>query len=302
MKKVFMLMVVLLSVVASYAKGDLHIYSVNNKEGKITPLMIEKAFVKNGFIIGINSDIHAGLTKNYGESGFKIYNAISLFHSTLSLQLLEEQADAGVFVPMGLAVYQTENETDLHISFVSADAQIKILGKETKLLEEVESSINQVITKFVPNARHSYSEESLNETRKLLTVYSLNIKDQDWVESKEELEENFEDAFDEAGFIMPSYFDFSDEFGKGSPYDFYTTYSICNMDVIKAISKVRPEAVAFAPCTTMMYKKKGEDKIIMGFSAVYNWLSSAGITDTVSTVTLIKAQRDFEKVLKDVTK
>ncbi|MFT5660392.1 MAG: hypothetical protein ACI9TV_001033 [Sulfurimonas sp.] len=302
MRKIVIFMIIFLSITSLYANGDLHIYTVDNKAGKITPSMIQKAFAKNGFTIGINSDIHDGLTKGYGESGFKIYNAISLYHSTISLRLLEEQADAGIFVPMGVAIYQTENETNLHIAVVSAQAQTKILAKKTKLLGEVESSINKVIMDLLPNAKHAYSQESLNETRRLLTSYSLDVKGKDWEESKETLEENFEEQFAEAGFVMPSYFDFSDEFGKDSPYDFYTTYSICKIDVIKAVSKVRPEAAAFAPCTTMMYKKKGEDKIVMGFTAVYNWLSSAGITDKASIDALVKAQTDFESILNDVTK
>ena len=302
MKKLVIFMIAFLSVASLYAKGDLHIYTVDNKAGKVTPLMIQKAFAKSGFTIGINSDIHDGLTKYYGKSGFTIYNAISLYHTTISMRLLKEQADAGIFVPMGIVVYQTDKETDLHIAVVSADAQAKILGKETRLLGELEFFIDKVIMKLLPNAKHTYSKESLEETRTLLTKYSLDVKGKDWEDSKEELEENFEDGFADAGFVMPSYFDFSDEFGEDSPYDFYATYSICKIDVIKSVSQVRPEAAAFAPCTTMMYKKTNEDKIVLGFTAVYNWLSSAAITDKSSIDALMKAQTDFEGVLKAVTK
>ena len=302
MRKIVIFVITFLSIVSLYAKGDLHIYTVDNKAGKITPLMIQKAFTKSNFTIGINSDIHDGLVKHYGESGFKIYNAISLYHKNVSLRLIKEQADAGIFVPMGVVIYQREKETDLHIAVVSADAQVKILGKETRLLGELEFFIDKVITKLFPKAKHTYSQESLKETRPLLTKYSLNIKDKDWEESKEELEENFEDQFAKAGFVMPSYFDFSEEFGEDSPYDFYATYSICKIEVIKEVSKVRPEAAAFAPCTTMMYKKKDDDNIVMGFTAVYNWLSSAAITDKASRDALMQAQGDFESILKDVTK
>lgn len=302
MKKIVVLMVMFLSVMSLYAKGDLHIYTVDNKDGKITSFMVQKAFSKSGFAIGINSDIHDGLTKQYGSSGFKIYNAISLYHKTLSMDLLKEQADAGVFVPMGIAIYQTDKETDLHIAVVSADAQMKILGKKTKLLTDVESAIDKVIMQLLPKAKHTYNDASLKETRTLLTKYALDIKGKDWEESKENLEESFEEKFDDAGFVMPSYFDFSEEFGDNSPYDFYTTYSICKIDVIRAVSQARPEAAAFAPCTTMMYKKAGEDKIVMGFTAVYNWMSSGNIKDKASRDALMKAQTDFEGILKEVTK
>ena len=302
MKKIVIFMIAFLSVASLYAKGDLHIYTVDNKAGKITPLMIQKAFTQNEFTIGINSDIHDGLTKHAGKSGFKIYNAISLYHNSISLRLIKEQPDAGIFLPMGVAIYQTDKESDLHIAVVTANAQSKILGKETRLLGELEFRIDKVITQLFPNAKHTYNKASLPEARKLLTTYALDTKGEDWEDVKEGLEENFEDQFDKAGFVMPSYFDFSEQLGENSPYDFYTTYSICKLEVIASVSKVSPEAAAFAPCTTMMYKKKGENKIVMGFTAVYNWLSSAVITDKSSQKALMKAQGDFEGILKDVTK
>lgn len=302
MKKIVIVLAMLLSVVSVYAKGDLHIYSIDNKDGKITPLMIQKAFSKNDFSIGINSDIHDGLTKMFGKSGFKIYNAISLYHNNVSMRLLKEQADAGVFVPMGLTIYQKEKENTLYVAIVTAETQEKILGKESRLFKELEHKIQAVMKQVLPKAKHSYSQQSFKETRTLLTKFSKDLKGADWEDSKDELEEDFEDRFKEAGFVMPSYFDFSEEFGENSPYDFYVTYSICKIDVIKEVSKVRPEAAAFAPCTTMVYKKANEDKIVMGFSSVYNWMSSANIKDKASKDALMKAQTDFEAILKAVTK
>jgi uncharacterized protein (DUF302 family) len=104
---------------------------------------------------------------------------------------------------------------------------------------------------------------------------------------------------------MPSFLDFNEEMtqeGKvDSPYNFYDTYSICKLKVIYTVAQSRPAASAFAPCTTIVYKKKGEDKIILAFPAVYNWLSSADIDDKEAKAILMKAQEDFEAILKDTT-
>jgi len=283
-------------------KGDLHIYSVDNKDGKITSKMIEEALASNGFTIGINSDINHGLVEKFGEDNFKVYSAISIYHDTLLKEMLENYADAGIFLPMGLAVYQRKNEDTLHISVVSADAQAKILGSDTVILKKLEDAIAKVITSTLPKATHAYSTASLAETRTLLTKYSMDLKGADFEDARETLEENFEDKFAEAGFVMPSYFDLGGKLGDASPYDFYITYSICKIDVIRAVAKVKPEAAAFAPCTTMLYKKKDEDKIVMGFTAVYNWLSSAAIVDKDSKEALMEAQTVFEGILQDVTK
>ena len=283
-------------------KGDISIYSVDNKDGKITAKMIEEAFVKGGFSIGLNSDINDGLNKKYKENNFKIYNTISMYHKTLTIDILKKHADAGVFLPMGMAVYQTNSEDTLHIAVATAATQAKIAGTNVEVFHALEAEVKKVLTGLFPKAKHSYNDKSLEETRTLLTKYSLDLKAADFEDAKESLEENFEEAFGEADFVMPSYFDLTAKFGDDSPYDFYTTYSICKIDVIRSIAKVKPEAAAFAPCTTMMYKKKDEDKIVMGFTSVYNWLSSAVIVDKESTEALMSAQTVFEGILQDVTK
>jgi uncharacterized protein (DUF302 family) len=115
---------------------------------------------------------------------------------------------------------------------------------------------------------------------------------------------SLESGFDPRGFVMPSFLNLNGvitEDGSESVYDFYDTYSICKLEVIYTVSKSRPEAAAFAPCTTMVYKKKGEDKIVVGFPAVYNWLSSARVEDAKAKEVLLKAQEDFESILQEVT-
>jgi len=50
-----------------------------------------------------------------------------------------------------------------------------------------------------------------------------------------------------------------------------------------------------------VYKKKNEDKIVIGFPAVYNWLSSAKVEDKEAKESLLKGQEEFEAILKEVT-
>jgi len=308
MKKMLILMVALMVVMtgcfgpSKVEKGDLNIYTVNNKDGKITPKMIEEAFKANGFAIGVNADISDGLMKMFKENDFKIYNNISLYHKDITLGLMKAHADAGILAPMGVVIYQKLGSDNLSIAFSSAEAQAKMIGAKAEEFKSLEESVSKVITTLLPKAKRGSNEESSPETRTLLTKYAFDIKGEDWEDAKDDLEENFEDQFAKAGFVMPSYFDFTQDFGENSPYDFFATYSICKIEVVRSISKVKPEAAALGPCTTMVYKKKDEDKIVMGFASVYNWISSAKVQDKKSVDGLLKAQSDFEAILKDVTK
>jgi hypothetical protein len=45
MKKIVLLFVAVFSASVVFAQGDLHLFEVDNKNGSITPIAIEKAFV-----------------------------------------------------------------------------------------------------------------------------------------------------------------------------------------------------------------------------------------------------------------
>lgn len=305
MIRIIAITVALFCALSLQAKGDLHMFSVDNKAGKITPIVIEEAFTKNGFSLGINSEMNGPFQKQFAKTTFKVFTLLTVYHTKLSKDLVKAYPQAGVFVPMGVGIYQGLNEDTLHISILTADAQAKILGTDAKILNKIEKETLKVIKTLVPNAKHTLSEDSLKESRNLVTRYELDLDGEDWEEAKEEAEMNLESGFEPLGFVMPGFVDYNEELTQEgtveSPYDFYDTYSICKLKVIYTVALTKPEASAFAPCTVMVYKKKDEDKIVLGFPAVYNWMSSAKVTDKEAKAVLMKAQEDFESILKDLT-
>ena len=305
MKKIIILVAAFICVASLQAKGDLHLFSVDNKAGNITPTSIEEAFSKNGFSIGVNSEMNTPFKKQFQKTTFKIFTLLTVYHTKLSQDLVKAHPQAGVFVPMGVGIYQATNEDTVHVSVLTAEAQAKILGTDAKILQEIESATLKAIKAAMPKAEYALSEDSLKESRDLVTKYELDLDGEDWEEMKEETEMNLESGFEPLGFVMPGFVDFNEELTQEgtveSPYDFYDTYSICKLKVIYTVALTRPDAAAFAPCTVMVYKKKDEDKIVMGFPAVYNWMSSAKVQDKEAHAVLMKAQNDFESILKDIT-
>ena len=306
MKKIIVLIVALISAVSVYAQGDLHIFDVNNKKGSITPLVIEEAFAKNGFSVGLNSEMTTPFKKQFQKTDFKVFTLLTVYHKKLAHDLVNAFAHAGVFTPMGVGIYQNLNEDTLHVSVLTADAQAKILGiSDKKILKSIEIAVLKVLKTALPNAKHRLSEDSLKENRNLVTFYELDLDGENWEDVKEDFEMSLEMGFEPFGFVMPGFLDLNEELTKfgtiESKYDFYDTYSICKLKVIHTVVQTRPEAAAFAPCTTMVYKKKDEDKIVVGFPAVYNWMSSALVQDKAALEVLMKAQRDFETILKNIT-
>lgn len=138
MKTIILYLALCISAISLQAQGDLHLFTVENKDSKITPLMIEEAFTKNGFSLGINSEMNLPFTKQFGKTTFKVFTLLTVYHTELSKDLVNKYPQAGVFVPMGVGIYQNLKEDTLHISMLTAEAQGKILGTDTKILKKIE--------------------------------------------------------------------------------------------------------------------------------------------------------------------
>ena len=307
MKKLLLLALALFCAASLQAKGDLHLFSIDNKDGKVTPYMIEEALNNGGLHVELNSNMIGPFKKQFKETKYKVFTLMTFWSKKYTKPLVDKYPKAGVFTPMGMGIYQAKDEKTLHLSVLTAKAQGKIVDiKDLALLKKIEAEVLAVIKKSFPNAKHTYSEDSLKTSHNLVTTYEMEVDPDDDIEDvQDEFTMNLESAFKPFGFVVPQYMDLNEvltEDGKvESPYDFYLTYSICKLPVIYTVSKSRPEASAFAPCTTMIYKKKGEDKVVVGFPAVYNWLSSAKVEDKAAKAELLKAQKDFESILKEAT-
>jgi len=288
-------------------KGDIRILSLDNSDVKL-PYKIEKQFAKDGFYISANSEMNVPFMKQFQQTDFKVFHLLTIFHKELSEKLINKMPNAGIFVPMGVGIYQAKEDKQLHVSILTAQAQSKILGLKTvePILVEIEKRILASLKKSVPNASVVLDVDNpLPAKGPLVSSYTLEVEDDEWEDTKEELSMTIEDGFKPMGFVMSNFTDYNYMLTKEetveSAFDFYDTYSICKLKVIYNVAKTRPQAAAFAPCTMMLYKKKDSQNIVMGFPGVYNWMSSARVIDENAIKELMKAQTDFEDILRGAT-
>lgn len=281
--------------------GDLHLLSVSNAEGKLTPALIEKAFEANGFVIAADSEMNGPFTKQFGASDFTMFNLLTVIPKKQAASLVKSHPDGGIFVPMGVGIYQRKGDNNLHVSVLTAEAMKKIAGFDAPEFALIEKEVLSALQKALPGAKLTMSETSLPSEGALLSRFVRPTDAASWSSDKDETEMMIEEGLKPAGFVLSNFTDYNFMLNDGSepsPFDFYDTYSICKLKVIYTVAKTRPEAAAFAPCTLMVYKKKDADEIVMGFPGVYNWMSSARVSDPEAKEVLKQAQSDFEAVLK----
>jgi len=306
MKK--MLFFLITAVVALHAQGDLRIYSVDNDPKSDLPQVIERSLAANGFTIAANTEMNKPFNIQFQQSDFEVFYLLTAYHTDLSRKLVVKYPDAGIFVPMGFGIYQHKGEKQLHVSVLTAEAMAKIIGLKSvdPILKGIETAAMKALEKAMPKAAVAIENENpLPATGPLVSTYSLEVEEDEYEDAKEELAMGIQGGLSPKGFVLSNTLDFEMVVGEDesidNPFDFYDSYSICKLKVIYNVAKTRPQASAFAPCTMMMYKKKGEDKIVIGFPGVYNWMSSARVQDAAATAELMKAQDDFETLLSDLT-
>jgi uncharacterized protein (DUF302 family) len=303
-----LLLVLLFVATNMLAQGDIKIFTVANDPKSDLPAVIEKTLEADGFYISANSEMNGPFNIQFKQSDYDVFHLLTVFNLKLSDALVKKYPDAGIFIPMGVGIYQAKGDKSLHVSVLTASAQAKILGLKTvdPLLTSIEKAVSASLMKAMPKATAAVSDENpLPAEGPLVSRFEMEVDADAWADSKDDLEMTIENGFKPAGFVMSNYTDYNymlTQEGKvESPFDFYDTYSICKLKVIYNVAKSRPEAAAFAPCTLMVYKKKGDDKIVMGFPGVYNWMSSARVQDKNAREVLMKAQKDFENILRSAT-
>jgi len=306
MPKIFFLL--LAAVIGLYAQGDLRIFSVDNDPKSDLPQVIERSLKANGFTIAANTEMNKPFTIQFKQSDFDVFYLLTAFETDLARKLVVKYPDAGIFVPMGFGIYQHKGDKQLHVSVLTAEAQAKIMGlsEVDPLLRAIEKAGMDALKKAMPNATVAIENDNPMPAKgPLLSRYVLELDGDDYEDAKDELAMGIQGGLSPKGFVLSNTLDFDMVIGEDEsiedPFDFYDSYSICKLKVIYNVAKTRPQAAAFAPCTMMMYKKKGSPEIVIGFPGVYNWLSSARVQDEASKTELMHAQNDFETLLKDLT-
>ena len=273
------------------------------KSDKVTPKSIEEVFTLAGYKVEGNRDMNGPYKKQFGDTVFSIYNLMTVYYPDATKALVSEHEEAGVFAPFSIVIYQKKGDDKIYAGVLSAFAKAKIMGLpfDNKVLQELEERNIQTLLKAMPGAKRvvfDYTPKPLK--KEPLTRFSIESDPEEAEDLKEEVEMVLEDGLKPIGFVMANFLDYNyflKEAGIDT-YIFYDTYSLCKLKVIYTVSKIRPEAGVFAPCTMAVYQKKGDDKLKMVYPNVYNWMATLALDDPQSLKELEKAQSDIVELLK----
>ncbi len=309
MKKVSIILIGLFLVLgtsqclAQANKGqNIQIFSVNNSSGAINAKSIEKAFNESGVVVDVNNDMNSIFSKRYGSVHHKNYNLAIFTNEKSVLKLMKKYPSIGLITPLSMSIYSDDAKKTINISTLSLNGMARI----TKIpvtnpdLIQYAKRVDIALHKALPNGAYIAVNHNIKPSSKPLTTeFSTEFELEDgatYTEVKKEFEEEFEGELAPVGYLVPKSYTL-----KHDDYDFFDTYSIIRFNAIYPVSKNHPDAGAYAPFSLVIYKKKGENRVHIGYPSVDNWIDDLGITDEETIKAVHKTQDMIKDILAELT-
>lgn len=287
---------------------DVQVYTAKNSDNTITPKSIEAAFEKVGLSVAGNNNMNIPFKARFTKIHHKIYNLAMYSNNELTYKLIRKYPKFGLLTPLTMSIY-SDGDT-INVSTLSISAMSRVVGipKNDPDLIAYAELIDKALKTAMPRGhfkelhftpQHKGARLNVSFIKNLDTDELANIDD-----FIDDFEAEFESELEPYGFLFPNFTNLQEDIFDDydyHQYEFYHTYSICKFDVIYPVSKLHPEAGAWAPCSFYIYKRKGENKIHMGFLGVDNWITTLDIKDKESIEALKEAQGIIIKTLKEMT-
>ena len=285
---------------------SVQIFTADNKDGKLTPQVISETMDKLGLTTAGNNDMNKPFSQRFPKLHYKTYNLAMYQNDALTLALIKKYPNFGALTPLTMSIW-SDGET-MNVSTLTLDGMSRATGipKTDKDLVAYAALITKGLKAAMPNGKFKFLDYNVaSQTESYAVTFEMEVDaDADLEEFKEDFEGEFEGEMEPLGFLMPNYSNLQEELfedAKYDAYDFYSTYSICKFDVIYPVSKLHPEAGAYAPCSMYMYKKKGENVMKIGYLGVDNWIKTLDIKDQESMKPLYEAQGMINDILTEMT-
>lgn len=302
MKKIILILLIVSTSGIAALNEDILLYKVANKDLKVSAQTIADGLTANGYMVAKNQDMIGPYKRQFGTTTFESYNLLSVYHPETSVGLVLKYAESGIFTPFSVAVYQRQGDDFLYIALLTAKAQENIIKKKDPLFSNLEALNKKTIISILPTAIETSLGYANVKTDKLLYIkYSFDVDDDEAIEAMGDLMMMMQHTMKPSGFVVANYIDFNAilKEEKKEDYMFYDVYSLCKLEIIYELSKTKPEAGAFAPCTMVIYHKKGSNKTEIVSLSIDSLTSMLAIEDKGLLSMLEKAQADMQNIIEE---
>lgn len=287
--------------------NDVQVFSSPNKDGLITTKSIEASFDASGLSVAGNNNMNKPFQARFQKVHYKVYNLAMFMNSELTFKLVKKYPKFGALTPLTMSIWE-DKDANMNISTLTIYGMSRATGIPVNDPDLIAYNklIKEALEKSMPQGHFKNLPAPKKEIKQSFAIDMITHADtgMDPLDYIDDFEAEFEAELEPLGFLFPNYTNLQEEIFDDYDYhvyDFFHTYSICKFDVIFPVSKLHPEAGAWAPCSFYLYKKKNDPVVHMGFLGVNNWIESLNIEDEASIKPLKEAEGMIVNVLKDMS-
>jgi len=285
---------------------DVQVFTTPNKDAKVTPKTIEDAFDSTGLSVPGNNDMNKPFKTRFKKVHYKVYNLAMYVNNDITYKIIKKYPKFGALTPLTMSIWE-DQDGSMNIATLTINGMSRSAGvpRNDPDLIAYAALIKTALKKAMPNGHFKDLDYTVKYPNKsfaidMTTTVENDVAVEDYIE---DFEAEFEGELEPLGFLLPNYTNVQEEIFDDHnyhAYDFFHTYSICKFDVIYPVSKLHPEAGAWAPCSFYLYKKKDEKIMHMGFLGVENWINTLDIKDQESIKPLKEAQQMIIHILNEM--
>jgi len=289
---------------------SVQVFEADNSDGKITPKTISADMAKVGLSSSGNNDMNKPFSQRFPKLHYKTYNLAMFKNDELTIKLIKKYPNFGLLTPMTMSIWSDDEKKTMKVATLTINGMARATGIPVTDPDLVAyaSMVKKGLKSAMPNGKFQELNFSVKEPKNSFAqTFTADVEldeDGSMEDFREDFESEFEGEMEPIGFLMPNYTNVQEELFEPAgydKYDFYVTYSICKFDVIYPVSKLHPEAGAYAPCSMFLYKNKDEEKLYVGYLGVKNWITTLDIKDQESIKPLLEAQEMINGILTELT-
>ena len=246
----------------------------------------------------------------FGSTNLSLIGFSSILNEKVVRPLLNKDPRLGGFSPFNLLNYRKKSDMKTVISHLTPEAILDILEIDDKEIRKV------YIESFKP--LDALIEKELGGVKSYLplkgyakdTMMNFEIafdEPEDIDDFLDSFQEKFESAFETKGFVIAGFYNIKESFNNEKDvmpaFTSFWSYDLCHIPFSYAIfdgKNAIPEAAIFAPCSMYIYRKKGENKMVIGMPTLLTWSAALGITDPKKMKFINELEETIPNIIKSL--
>ena len=244
--------------------------------------------------------------KNFGTTYLENITFSPVFNEDVIRPLLNKDPRLSGFAPFNLLNYRLKSDKKSVVMHLTPEAMLAILEIDDKEISEklIQSFVpmDEMITKKL-GGKKSYIKMQGKAKNSMMNFEIAFDEPEDIDDYLDEFQEAYELAFVQNGFVVAGFYNIKDSYNSDEDvmpgYDSFWAYSLCHIPFSYGVfdgEDALPVAGIFGPCSMYVYKKEGENKLVIGMPTLEAWIAALNVQDPKK----VAAMRKIDQEIRDI--